>query len=100
MSKTLGVYPPIVVTTENIKDKSLLTPLQQLSVLIQTLRDHIREVVNFNRIGYVAQDAKPTPVAGAFTVWKDTDATGGNPTHFLVYNDGGTVVTFGSEETV
>ena len=33
-------------------------------------------------------------------IWKDTDAGGGASTHYLVYNDNGSIITFASEETV
>ena len=100
MSKTVGVYPPVVVNLEQVREPGVKVPFQQICNVIQALRDHFREVINFNRVGYVSQAAQPTPIDGAFTVWKDSDATTGNSTHFLVYNDAGTVITFASEETV
>ena len=58
------------------------------------------DVVNFNAIVEYDQAAQPTITSGKFAIWKDSDATSGNPTHYLMYNQDGTTVTFASEETV
>lgn len=60
----------------------------------------VAEVVNFNSVQKVSQDAQPTPAEDRMVVWEDTDATSTNPTHYIVVNFGGTVVTFASEEVV
>lgn len=58
------------------------------------------DVVNFNAIVEYDQNSQPTIASGKFAIWKDADATSGNPTHYLMYNQDGTTVTFASEETV
>ena len=71
--------------------------------LLTSLRDYIASVVDYNAVLYLSQNGTPSTSAvldGQMLVWKDADATMGNPTHFLVYNDGGTIVTFASVETV
>jgi len=77
---------------------------EYLKILIRRLQElygDVVSVINQNQfIDYVAQDSQPTPEQGRLIVWKDTDATTGNPTHYLVYNDGGTVVTFKSDQLV
>jgi len=74
-----------------------------LKLLIRELRsmyEEIANVVNLNeKPEYVAQDAQPTPEKGKLIIWKDTDAGAGNPTHYLVYNDDGTIRTWGSDQT-
>lgn len=73
--------------------------LRDLLLLLDTFQQLVARVVNYNEVTYVSQNDPPTPLDGRLMVWKDADAGVGNPTHYLVYNDGGTVVTFGSEET-
>ena len=100
MSKTLTTYPRLNIDASRIDDLATREIVDELARAFETLRTVVREAVNFNRVQYVSQNAQPTPDAGAFMVWKDADATSSNPTHYLVYNDGGTVVTFASEEVV
>ena len=72
--------------------------------LIKKLNDVYSKVANAvnqnEKLRYVAQDAKPTPNIRELIVWKDTDAGAGESTHYLVYEDNGTTVTFKSVETV
>jgi len=98
----LPVPPRLPWKEQDIKagDPVLLTEyLKGLLKILRSAISDIHNVVNLNSIDYVAQDAKPTPRTGQLLVWKDTDAGAGNPTHYLVYNDGTGVVTFASEET-
>lgn len=47
------------------------------------------------------QDSMPTPDKRELVVWKDTDATSGDATYYLVFKTpDGTVISFASEETV
>jgi len=50
---------------------------------------------------YYAQDTEPSPDSRELVVWKDTSATSGDPTHYIVTKtpDGNTV-KFPSAETV
>lgn len=100
--KKLGTqFPQIHLTTEDTKDPVIL--VKSLLNLLVSLRNYIAGVVDFNSFEYFTQNAAPTTAqltAGRAAVWKDADATSGNSTHFLVYNDGGTIVTFASVETV
>jgi hypothetical protein len=61
-------------------------------------------VINYNEIHItptaVQQATKPTPGVGEIVVWKNTAATTGQSTHYLVVNEGGTIVTFASVEKV
>ncbi len=98
MKKLGETFPPLdlkEITTNTFKSFT-----RNLVDVLEGLRLHIVDVVNFNSIDYISQAAKPTPSVGAMTIWKDSDATTGNPTHFIVYNDAGTVVTFASVELV
>ena len=61
--------------------------------------DHL-DAINFNAIKYISQNGPPTPSDGELYLWKDADAGAGTPTHYIVYNDGGTVRTFRSVEVV
>ena len=90
----------------NIKDSELeegIPFLRKLINILEDLRRTIVEVVNFNSVTYYSQNGAPTTtqvLAGQMAVWKDADAGSSTPTHYLVYNDGGTILTFASEETV
>jgi len=98
----LPVPPRLPWKEQDIKagNPELLT--YYLKGLIKRLKSVISEihtVVNLNAIDFVAQDDQPEPRSGQLLVWKDTDAGTGDPTHYLVYNDGTDIVTFASEET-
>lgn len=70
--------------------------------LIKRLRDVYSKtalVVNQNeKLRYIPQNAKPTPEQGQLLVWKDTDAGAGQSTHYLLFNDSGTVISWDSVE--
>lgn len=71
--------------------------------LIRTY-ESIARAVNHNEVHItptaVQQTTRPTPGVGELVVWKNTAATTGQSTHYLVVNEGGTVVTFASVEKV
>jgi hypothetical protein len=70
---------------------------KNLVLSLRKMYGDIARAVNQNEnIQYVAQDAQPTPSLGQAMVWKDTDAGAGNSTHYLCFNDGGTIVLWGS----
>ena len=73
--------------------------LRDLIRVLKVTFDELRRVINFNAVECISQDDRPTPQPGQLLVWKDTDASTGSPTHYLVYNDGTDIVTFASEET-
>lgn len=58
------------------------------------------DVINFNSLKEYDQAAQPTIDSGELAIWKDSDAASSQPTHYLMYNQDGTTVTFASEETV
>lgn len=75
--------------------RSLINKLNKLTT-------ELIKVINKQSIKYFAQDSAPTTSQlsdGRMALWKDTDAGGGSPTHYLVMNDAGTIITFASEET-
>ncbi len=79
---------------------------EDIRVLVRVLlRDTRRQyldlgkTINFNSIQHVSADAQPTPAENRMLIWNDTDAGAGQPTHYLVVNFGGSVVTFASKET-
>lgn len=47
-------------------------------------------------VDYEASDSEPVPNDGHLLVWKDTGAGVGDPTHFILFNDGGTVIKWPS----
>ena len=81
----------------------LLSYLRALAIYLRETYETTAQVVNYNvtyhRPRYVAQDTKPTPKTGELLVWHNTAAASGAPTHYLLYNDNGNVVSFASQET-
>lgn len=84
-------YPPITLEDPNLRR------------IIERLRNVLVEAINIHAIDEFDQNGVPTTtqlIAGRTAVWKDADATSTNPTHYLVHNMGGTIITFASEEVV
>ena len=100
MKKLSDETSSIIIKENNWESlKEAFLDVRGLLVQLDEMLDDITEVVNFNSWPYVSQDTAPTPEVGQAMVWKDSNATSGNSTHFLVYNDDGTIVTFASVET-
>lgn len=82
----------------------LLDYFKKLIRFLNEAYEALAQTINYNadHIGprIIEQGAQPTPDKGELVLWKDTDAAAGAPTHYLVMNNSGTVVTFSSEETV
>jgi len=75
---------------------------RNLSRELEKMQREVASVVNANQtaIKSVSQDSVPIVLENEIWLWKDTDADGGLPTHYLIVNDGTDTVTFASEETV
>jgi hypothetical protein len=82
--------------------KELQGTFRDLVRALEKMHRELVRVMNLNRtaITFISQNAQPTPLAGEVWLWEDADATSGNPTHYLVANDGVSVVTFASAELV
>ncbi len=93
-------FPVLVQNLEGL-DENTRRVFQSLIQQLETLRGTVVDAVNFQEITFVSQPAQPTPQPGRTVVWKDSDATTGQPTHYIVYTDPNSVtVTFRSVETV
>ena len=83
--------------------KRLLDYFKKLVRYLNEAYETLARAINYNADHHmpqiIEQDAQPTPEKGELVLWKDTDAAAGSPTYYLVANNGGTVVTFASEET-
>lgn len=92
-------FPQVGTSLIGVDDATAqsLTPLLRV---IESLRNAIVDVVNFNSVEVFDQNGQPTVTSGRIALWKDADATSGNSTHYIVANVAGTTVTFASEETV
>ncbi len=89
------------LVSDGVPAVTLEDPL--LRRIIERVRNVLTEAINFNSVQEFDQNGTPTTtqlVAGRMAIWKDADASSTNPTHFLVYNMGGTIVTFASVEVV
>lgn len=82
--------------------RALLDYMRKLVTWLMDTYEAIARTVNYNEshvvMPSVKQTAKPTPNPGEIVLWNDTDAPSGSSTHYLVVNDGGTVITFASVE--
>jgi hypothetical protein len=87
---------------EKIKSRDPEQRYYYFKTLIKKLNDiysKIANAVNQNeKLRYISQNSKPTPNKGELLVWKDTDAGTGQSTHYLLYNDSGTVISWDSVE--
>lgn len=93
-------YPVLVQNLEGL-DEETRRVFQALIQQLEILRGNLVDVVNFQEIEFVSQPSRPTPANGRVVAWEDSDATTGQPTHYLVYTDPNSVtVTFRSVETV
>ena len=102
--KTISYDFPKFVDTivSTIKDNALKSVFRNLTRELEKFHTEVTKVVNVNKtaITFVSQNDAPSPGEGEIYLWKDADATSGNPTHYLIANDGTSTVTFASEETV
>ncbi|MAH50916.1 hypothetical protein CMI37_34185 [Candidatus Pacearchaeota archaeon] len=99
MSKVLtGGFPNL-----DVRRRDVMAALNEFARNVERLRNRIAEVVSFNRVLYYSQNGEPSTTDvedGQIAVWKDADAASTNPTHYIVYNDGGTIVTWASDNLV
>lgn len=82
------------------RDRGLITTFGAIRRILDHMKQHIYGVINNQEIAYISQNDQPTPGEGRWNIWKDADATSGNPSHYIVYNDGGTVVVWASTTLV
>ena len=94
-------FPSFFLASSSIDDK-LRPVIQALVRDIEQLQHDVVDAVNSNEtyVKFVSQNAQPTVPKGELWLWEDADATSGNPTHYLVANDGTSTVTFASQELV
>jgi hypothetical protein len=86
--------------SEAIRSRNPERLLEYIRKLVVALQDSYVQIANAVNLypEYLEQATQPTPAEGQLMVWKNTGATTGQATHKVVYNDGGTILTFNSEE--
>ena len=94
------IYPAIVVNLSRLKDKDIRDTLRDFLRVIELLRNHLASGIAHVEILYVSQNDQPTPEEGEWKIWKDADATAGNPKAYLVTTQGGVTYTFKSDQVV
>lgn len=89
---------------KEISDDALRKYIKMLIVSLQKMYSDLANAINYNenfsKPRYYSQPSMPIPSEGELLVWKDSDASSGYSSHYLVYNDGGTIITFASEQKV
>lgn len=102
MKKLVEQFPQLLFQEQNFESPE--DTYRFAAQLVRALREYqieVARIVNFNGIGYVSQNGRPTPANGAIILWKDADAAAGQSTHYLVAtDDAGVTVTFKSVEVV
>lgn len=98
--KLSSSFPSLNVREQDFDSPKVFRGIQNLVRVLQKMHKEIVKVVNNNAVTFVSQNDQPSPGSGQMILWKDADATAGQPTHYIVYNDGTDTVTFASEETV
>lgn len=85
MKKASFTYPSTGLSKRRIEDSEVGNAVQEVMSIIENIRIHLADIINFNSISYISQNAQPTTLTdGQMMVWKDADATTGNPTHYIL----------------
>lgn len=98
--KFLTRAPAFSVDVESIEDETVKTALRQLVENLKEFQRFLSLAINFNEITYISQNAAPTPEEGQIIVWKDADATAGQPKSYFITKQGGVTYTYRSVEVV
>ena len=97
-------YPSLTFQKALIPDEydsdKIYAAIQNLVTQLRRLQGNVASIVTFNEVKESTGTSIPTVRSGEMYIWNDTSATSGQPTHYLVYNLGGTTVTFASVEVV
>jgi dihydroxyacid dehydratase/phosphogluconate dehydratase len=93
-------FPAIVINLGRIEDENVRHSLRDIIRAMELVRNYLAESIAHNQMLYIAQDAQPTPSEGEWMIWKDTNATAGQPKAYIVTQQDSVVYTFASEETV
>ena len=100
MARVSAVAPAVAISLDKITDPALREQFtgifRQLEYVLGLMQKDISLVDHM----YVSQNDQPTPAEGEMLVWKDADATAGNPKAYLVTKQAGVVYTFRSVEVV
>lgn len=96
--------PPGEAEVKSESGYRLWVYFKKLFSYLDDVYDDISNAVNYNDDHHtpkiVAQTSQPTPNKGELVLWQNTGATSGDPTHYIVWNHSGTILTFASQETV
>lgn len=100
MPRVSPTRPPVVLNLGAIKDPLLREELLGIWRQLERVLTDVRKDLSLVDHQYVSQNSQPTPEEGELLIWKDADATSGNPQAYIVTKQSGTVYTFASEELV
>lgn len=98
MSVVSHKYPILVSSVGRIEDQRVRTSILELIRNLENLRDHLSRAISLVEIEYVKQTSQPTPDEGRWVLWRDTDASPGQPLAYLVTRQDGEVFTFPARE--
>ena len=94
------VAPAPVISLEGVRDPDMRAALQGTIRQIIRVMDGLRKDIALVDHRYISQNSQPTPEEGELLIWKDADATTGQPQAYIVTKQDGAVYTFASDQTV
>lgn len=83
-----------------LSDITLREIFTSLLYYLNIVQRDLATAINANEVTYISQNAAPTVIEGQMMVWKDADATAGNPKAYIITMQGGVTYTFRSVEVV
>lgn len=100
MPRVSAVAPSVVLSLDKVRDPELREQLTGIIRQLEYALILIRRDISAVDHQFADQNAQPTPAEGELIVWRDADATAGNPKAYLVTKQNSVVYTFRSVEVV
>ena len=100
MKQYPGDFPSTNVPFREAKDPAIQGAVRFVLSIIEQMRARISDVVNTNTITFVADNSQPTVPDGQAVLWRDADAASGQPSHYLIFQDGATTIKWAGDHLV
>lgn len=99
MKKASEVFPSLNIREDAFPDRHSWDAVMGVLRQIRKMQLEIVGVVNQNSWEFVSATTQPVPPEGQAILWHHSNASGGQPTHYLVVRNGGQSIRFASVET-
>ncbi|MCI0418693.1 MAG: hypothetical protein L0312_05640 [Acidobacteria bacterium] len=100
MPRVSAVAPATTLSLDKVYDPALREQLTGLVRQLEHILILLRRDISAVDHQFKDQNDQPTPAEGELVVWRDADATAGNPKAYLVTKQNSVVYTFRSVEVV